>query len=134
MTRARDVATFGGRTPVAGGGSSKPYAVMNPSYQTYVTVNLTCTGRPVVVNYSITYYDGSSGANRTVGVRAALDGTTIGVDNDFLSSPFGLAAFTSAHSFIVTPTAGSRSFTLQARAATASASIIQAVELVVYEL
>jgi hypothetical protein len=134
MTRARDVATLGGRTPVAGGGSSKPYSVMNPAYQTYVTVNLTCTGRPVVVNYSITYYDGNSGGSRTVSVKAALDGTTIGVENGFLSSPFGLAAFTSAHSFLVTPAAGSRSFTLQAAAGTASATIIQAVELVVYEL
>lgn len=110
-------------TPVAASSRYTAGGIMGTGYTTYVTVTVTATGRPLLVNMSGTYSNANSGANRVVDFRVQMDGVTIGEELTSLHSPLvsGTGSpTTAADNFLVTPAAGSRTFTLQAKASNVS--------------
>jgi hypothetical protein len=135
MTRARDVATFGGRTPVQGSGIYTGGAVLPTFFNTYITVNVTSTGRPMLITASMAYVNANSGANRDAGFRVQRDGVTVLAPTTF-SSPLlsSGSVFSAASSCIITPTAGSRSITFQAFCGSASSCTLPYATLTVVEL
>jgi hypothetical protein len=119
------------------GAATMGYQLLTTTYQSYITVSMTCTGRPVVVAFSAIHANMNSGANRDVSLRAQLDGVTVGYELGGLFSVLlsGAAAATSdGATFIVTPSAGTRSFTFQARANANSSCAAYAAQLSVFEV
>lgn len=108
--------------------------VIATSYTNYITIVLTCSGRPVSVSWNAWWNNAASGANRTVGFRAALDGTIIGTNPAQIFAPLTGSFEQNSESILVTPAAGSRTFTFQAQCSTASACVIQAATLNVFEV
>lgn len=136
-TQAQSDAKYRPTSVVNNSGIYTANAVLGTSYASYISFNITATGRPALVNWSVTYSNGNSGANRTVNARAQMDGITIGYEAQNLYCPLligGGTPMTSAHSFIVTPTAGTRNFTLQALASGASSVFLTYGCLTVTEL
>ncbi|MGL4998044.1 MAG: phage tail protein [Cetobacterium sp.] len=110
---------------------------LTTGYVTYVTTTITASARPVVVNLSATYANGNSGANRTADFRVQMDGVTVGEELTGLYSPYVASLSTPinvADTFVVTPTAGSRTFTLQAKASVGSAVTLNRASLAVSEM
>lgn len=134
MTRARDVSIYGGRTPVQGFGVYTGGAVL-VSMATYITINITSTGRPLLINASIRYVNANSGANREVQFRVQNDGTTV-LDPGLYTSPIlsSGSIFSASASCIITPTAGARSITLQVGCPSASSCTLPHATLTVVEL
>lgn len=119
------------------GAATMGYQLLTTTYQSYITVSMTCTGRPVVVAFSAIHANMNSGANREVSLRAQLDGVTVGYELGGLFSVLlsGAAAATSdGATFIITPSAGTRSFTFQARANNNSSCAVYAGQLSVFEI
>jgi hypothetical protein len=122
---------------VAGSGTYSAGGLLTTTYENFVSFNLACTGRPVLVNFSITFNNSNSGANRQVKVKANLDGTIIGheiTDLTALLISGSASVATSAHSFIVTPSAGTRSFTLQVAASANSSCGLNRASMTAVEL
>jgi hypothetical protein len=122
---------------VAGSGVYSAGGLLTTTYENFVSFNLVCTGRPVLVNFSITFNNSNSGANRQVKVKANLDGTIIGheiTDLTALLISGSSSVATSAHSFIVTPSAGTRSFTLQVAASANSSCGLNRASMTAVEL
>jgi hypothetical protein len=114
-------------------GTSSPSLILSTSWTTHITLTITCSGRPVFVNWNAFYWNGNSGAMRSVGFRAQLDGVTIGISPSGINIPNPETDFKS-EGILVTPTAGSRTFTFQGICGTASACILNSASLVVYEI
>jgi microcystin-dependent protein len=124
-------------TPVAASSRRTNGVVLPTTYTTYLTVTVTATGRPVLVNLSGTYSNGNSGSNRFLDFRLQMDGVTVGDELVGLFSPLhsgSSSPLTAADSFLVTPSVGSRTFTFQARAANASSVVLVRASLVVTQL
>jgi hypothetical protein len=124
-------------TPVAATSRYTAGGIMSTSYGTFVTVTITSNGRPTVINMSGTYTNANSGANRIVDFRVQMDGVTVGQELVGLYSPLvsgGGSPLTAADTFLITPTAGSRTFTLQAKANNVSSVGLNRASLTVYEL
>ena len=110
---------------------------LTTSYASYITINLTTSTRPVYVGFSATYTNANSGGNKTASIRAQLGGVTIGNEITGLFSPYVAGtgtSYTSSHAFIVTPTAGAQTFTLQVLASAAGSVTLPAAQLVVFEI
>ena len=110
-----------------------PTLILSNSWTTHITVTMTCSGRPVFVKWNASYINANSGAMRTVGFRAQLDGVTIGLSASSINIPNNENDLKS-EGVLVTPTAGSRSFTFQGICGTASACILNSASLIVYEI
>jgi hypothetical protein len=124
-------------TPVAASSRLTNGVVLPTTYTTYLTVTVAATGRPVLVNLSGTYSNGNSGSNRFLDFRLQMDGVTVGDELVGLFSPLhsgSTSPLTAADSFLVTPSVGSRTFTFQARAASASSVVLVRASLVVTQL
>lgn len=123
--------------PVASTSRYTADGIIGTAYGTFVTVTVTTLNRPVMVSMSATYSNANSGANRTVDLRVQMDGTTLNEELTALYSPLnsgGSSPITAADTFIVTPSAGSHTFTLQAKASAASAVGMRRASLTVVEL
>jgi hypothetical protein len=123
--------------PVASTSRYTAGGILTTSYATYVTVTITATGRPVVVNMSAVYSNANSSANRTVDFRVQMGGVTIGEELTGLYSPWvsGIQTpLSTADNFLVTPASGSRTFTLQAKASNVSSVGLFRASLTVVEL
>lgn len=110
--------------------------VLTTAWVTYVTVVVSCENRPIAVHISATYSNGNSGANRKVDFRLQMDGVTVGEELTDLMSLFvsGSSSLANiADTFTPTPTAGSRTFTLQAKASANSAVILTRASIAVVE-
>jgi microcystin-dependent protein len=124
-------------TPVAATSRYTAGGILGTSYTTYVTVTITATGRPVLINMSAVYSNANSSANRTVDFRVQMDGVTLNEELTGLHSPWvsgNQSPLTTADNFLVTPTAGSRTFTLQSRASNVSSIGLFRASLVVTQL
>jgi hypothetical protein len=110
-----------------------PSLILSNSWTTHITVTMTCSGRPVFVKWNASYINANSGAMRTVGFRAQLDGVTIGLSASSINIPNNENDLKS-EGILVTPTAGSRTFTFQGICGTASACILNSASLIVYEI
>jgi hypothetical protein len=112
-------------------------AILGTSYSTFATVTITSTGRPIKIDGSVTYNNANSGGNKTVDWRVQLDGVTLNEELTGLISVWvsGQATpTTSADFFLTTPTAGSRTITLQAKASASSSVGLTRASLTVVEL
>jgi hypothetical protein len=120
---------------VYGSGIYTANAVLTVGFLTYITINLTNTGRPVLLNVGIVYTNANSGANREVSYQVLMDATTILAPGSH-SSPLLSAGsvFGAANSVIVTPASGARAFTLQVQANNASSCRLQYATMTVVEL
>jgi hypothetical protein len=110
---------------------------LTTSYASYISINLTTSTRPVFVGFSANYTNANSGSNKTVSIRAQLGGVTIGNEIVNLFSPWVSGTgttYNSAHNFIVTPTAGAQTFTLQVLASAAGSVTLPAAQLVIFEI
>jgi microcystin-dependent protein len=110
-------------TPISATSRYTAGGILGTSYSTYVTVTITAIGRPVVVHMSAVYSNANSSANRTVDFRVQMGGVTLNEELTGLHSPWvsgNQSPLTTADTFLVTPAAGSRTFTLQARASNVS--------------
>ena len=124
-------------TPVAATSRYTAGGIIGTAYSTFVTTTITSTGRPTLVTMSGTYNNANSGANRTVDFRVQMDGVTLNEELTGLLSLWvsGTATpVTASDTFLVTPAAGSRSFTLQAKASNASSVGLVRASLTVVEL
>jgi len=107
--------------------------VIPVGFTTYCTITATTLGGPILIQYNVNLNDGNSGSDRTGSVKVQLDGA------DVAGSGLGwkTKAITSAHPSLSvyggTPAAGSHTWTLQVQANTASANVIDASSLVVFE-
>jgi hypothetical protein len=110
---------------------------LTTSYASYLTISLTTSTRPVYVFFSATANNANSGAQQTFDVRAQIDGVTIGNEINtiraMLVSGAG-ASFTTSHAFLLTPTAGAKTFTLQVKASAAGSVTLPYAQLVVFEI
>jgi hypothetical protein len=70
---------------------------------------------------------------RTVGFRAQLDGVSIGLSPSAINIP-NLEVDFKSEGILVTPTAGSRTFTFQSICNTASACVLNSASLTIYEI
>jgi hypothetical protein len=86
------------------------------------------------VSYSYQYANLNSGSNRTVGARAKMDGTIIGIQTSAFSELIGGAGESISEGILVTPSSGSRTFTFEAFASAGSSCGIYAASLQVFEI
>jgi hypothetical protein len=110
---------------------------LTTTYASYITISLTTSTRPVYVFFSATGNNANSGAQQFFDVRAQVDGVTIGnemTENRLIWVSGASARFNTAHAFLLTPTAGTRSFTLQAKAGATGAVQLPFAQLVVFEI
>jgi hypothetical protein len=110
---------------------------LTTTYASYITISLTTSTRPVYVFFSATGNNANSGAQQVFDVRAQVDGVTIGnemTENRLIWVSGASARFNTSHAFLLTPTAGTRSFTLQAKAGATGAVQLPFAQLVVFEI
>jgi hypothetical protein len=124
-------------TPRANSGTATMgFQLLTTTYQNYMTISMTCSGRPVVVSFDATHENLNSGANRAVYLQSMMDGVRvgneIGVFSLWLSG--GSASSRDGGTFIVTPSPGVRSFTFQASASANSSCSISAAQLAIFEI
>ena len=133
-TQAQSNANYRPITTVNGFGIYTGGAVL-VSMATYITINITSTGRPLLINASIRYVNANSGANREVQFRVQNDGTTV-LDPGLYTSPIlsSGSIFSASASCIITPAAGARSITLQVGCTSASSCTLPHATLTVAEL
>jgi hypothetical protein len=112
------------------------YQLVTVTYQSYITINMTCTGRPVVVSFHATHANMNSGANRSVYLRALMDGSLVGNEIGVFSLWLngGTADTRDGGTYIVTPSPGVRSFVFQAAANNNSSCAVLAAQLAVFEI
>jgi hypothetical protein len=99
-----------------------------------ISVTLTCSGGPVIVTYNASYQNSASGANRTSSFRARQDNTPIGIGATSVWVELTGANEFVSETMLVTPAAGSRTFTFHAQASINSACTLLAASLQVYEI
>jgi len=128
-----DYATQWTAMPNSSTSTVTPSAILTVSWTTYITVTITCSGRPVFVSWNALYTNANSGAMRTVGFRAQLDGVSIGLSPSAINIP-NLEVDFKSEGILVTPTAGSRTFTFQSICNTASACVLNSASLTIYEI
>ena len=119
---------------VNGSGTYTGNAVL-VSMATYITINITATGRPMLIMASIKYTNANSGANRDVSFQVQNDGVNVLAPGTFTSPQLTSGSvFMAAASTIITPTAGARSITLQVGCTSASSCTLPYASLVILEL
>lgn len=112
-------------------------ALLTTSWATYASVTVTASARPVVVIVTGLYSNSNSGANRTLDFRTQMDGVTLGTEMTGISAPLISGAqnplcYSETH--LVTPTAGSRTFTLQSKVPVAPTVTLQRATITVLEM
>jgi hypothetical protein len=137
---AKNIEFYNGTSWVANKSASGSYTAngtLTTAYATYITISLTTTTRPLYVFFSATGNNGNSGAQQTFSVRAQIDGVNIGSEIDgiraMLVSGQG-SLHTTSHAFLLTPTAGVKSFTLQLKASANGSVTLPYAQFVVYEI
>jgi hypothetical protein len=110
------------------------YQILNTGSQAWINVTITCSGRPVVVAYTGVYANLASGANRFVYFNARMDGANIGIGTSAFAELQGNNGETMGETILVTPSAGSRTFSFVASANANISCGIYTASLVVFEI
>lgn len=98
--------------------------VLSTSYTTYCSITATSLNKPIRVEYGANMQDGASGAARIQNIKVQVDGVDI-PDSELTSQT--LTNNLTIHPMMIiehTPTAGSHTWTLQAKSSAAAATFI----------
>jgi hypothetical protein len=107
------------------------------TYTTYATATITTDGRPVLVNWSAMYSNANSGANRLVSFRVLRNSSAVGLAYTNLFVPLvsgSSTPYVASGTFIVTQSAGTYNFNLQAQANTNGAVGAGSMEITAIQL
>ena len=110
------------------------YQIINTGEQAWINISLTCSGRPVVVAYTGVYANLASGANRLVYFKARMDGSNIGIGTSAFAELQGNNGETMGETILLTPSAGSHTFSFVASASNNISVGIYVASLVVFEI